>query len=913
MMEGIPAICPWDTKYGEAFNVLKHGNIIFSLILAGRIVAAHFGIPCQTLTFARIPQLRNAQFVEGLPDLSMRNADLVKIGNQLVNFTVLACVALHSVGGYFSVENPLRSWLWKMHEIGELLSTEGVATVLVLFRNFGVPFHKPTLFLHNMPTLGRLQEPVCPWVGPTAVLRGLTEFKGALVFRTKLAEAYPPALGKRYAQLLSEALKVRSQALRDGEPVPHAPVLEDACLGNIFHQEGELEPDVTQEETPELVPKGLGARKGLGHLEHVAWADSVTHPSSLTPEKVTCELLDALKYESETDPDEIDAFRASLLYEFIYEAKNMQEQQHHWSAAAPKEISRGVKAIHGPLLGWALQKVTGSSDTFARLLKDCQQGFPFVEDLPPCEGSVSGVLPKSFPKENLGKTELRANRRSYNTTVLSKLTALPHSEDIMPQTIKDAEQGWMTHPRPLRDADLDSGNLTRRIPVREEREKGWRTRVVDHETESMINPATRPCDKVKHDDIGVLAFMVAFLLQQGILPKLWKRDISSAFRRVPIFAEHLEFTWVAWLHAGRTWISQHLGMPFGTVSAVYAWHRIGHALLLLVIALFRAPTARYVDDYFGTSRDGVQYSGGVCLTILARLIGFPTDDAKSADDMIRLVVLGASVIVDWPGKACRTHIADGKADKWGAILEKLLASGACSPMDSASMGGRLSFSVTTAGNRVGRAFIKPFYAQQFAPLKGDKIGEALEWAMRWFITYLALRPPAVLKSNEPRPLVVSWADAAGASRWVAAVIRVNNSFYWTRIQTPQHIWDQLAPRDDSQIGFQELLGVVLILGTFGAFLEGSLWVGFGDNDGVTYALAKGGGHSLECNLVIGKCWLQIAAFNTDLHAARVESHANIADGPTRDHFDCLTSLNAIYVEPKLPEWIHDVWHVQPLS
>ena len=255
MMEGIPAICPWDTKYGEAFNVLEHGNIIFSLILAGRIVAAHFGIPCQTLTFARIPQLRNAQFVEGLPDLSMRNADLVKIGNQLVNFTVDACVALHSVGGYFSVENPLRSWLWKMYEIGELLSTEGVATVLVLFKNFGVPFHKPTLFLHNMPTLGRLQEPVCPWVGPTAVLRGLTEFKGALVFRTKLAEAYPPALGKRYAQLLNEALKVRSQALRDGEPVPHAPALEDACLGNLFHQEGELEPEDTHEEPPGWYPR----------------------------------------------------------------------------------------------------------------------------------------------------------------------------------------------------------------------------------------------------------------------------------------------------------------------------------------------------------------------------------------------------------------------------------------------------------------------------------------------------------------------------------------------------------------------------------------------------------------------------------------------------------------------------------
>ena len=86
-------------------------------------------------------------------------------------------------------------------------------------------------------------------------------------------------------------------------------------------------------------------------------------------------------------------------------------------------------------------------------------------------------------------------------------------------------------------------------------------------------------------------------------------------------------------------------------------------------------------------------------------------------------------------------------------------------------------------------------------------------------------------------------------------------------------------------------------------------MGFGDNDGVTYALAKGGGHSMECNLVIGKCWLRIASMDADLHAARVESHANIADGPSRDHFGNLNSLGAEYVEPALPEWIHNIWQV----
>ena len=101
------------------------------------------------------------------------------------------------------------------------------------------------------------------------------------------------------------------------------------------------------------------------------------------------------------------------------------------------------------------------------------------------------------------------------------------------------------------------------------------------------------------------------------------------------------------------------------------------------------------------------------------LLGLPTDYANSVDDMIKLVVLGAAVIVDWPSKACVAHVADDKADKWKAILVELLESGTCSVTDAASMAGRLSFIVTTAGNRVGRAFIKPFHAQQFSPMKGE--------------------------------------------------------------------------------------------------------------------------------------------------------------------------------------------------
>ena len=155
----------------------------------------------------------------------------------------------------------------------------------------------------------------------------------------------------------------------------------------------------------------------------------------------------------------------------------------------------------------------------------------------------------------------------------------------------------------------------------------------------MINPATVPVDKISHDAIEVLITMRLLFMYWGVEPLQWKRDISKAFRRVPICPEHLEFAFVIWRDQGAEWVSQHLCMPFGTVSAVYSWHRVGYVLWLIVVDLFRAPLARCVDDFFGCSRAGVVWTGGAVLTVLSRLLGFMTDPGKDADNMIQVVVL----------------------------------------------------------------------------------------------------------------------------------------------------------------------------------------------------------------------------------------------------------------------------------
>eukprot|EP00971_Amphidinium_carterae_P221259 4392671-Amphidinium_carterae.1 len=115
-------------------------------------------------------------------------------------------------------------------------------------------------------------------------------------------------------------------------------------------------------------------------------------------------------------------------------------------------------------------------------------------------------------------------------------------------------------------------------------------------------------------------------------------------------------------------------MPFGAIGSVYAWHRMGCLLQLLVTVLCKAACGRYVDDFFGASRAGVTISGGKCLTALAHLLGIPCDDAKDADDAEHMTVLGAVVVVHSCSPRYITMQVDyDKALRWASLIAQVLS------------------------------------------------------------------------------------------------------------------------------------------------------------------------------------------------------------------------------------------------
>eukprot|EP00972_Heterocapsa_arctica_P111824 16428282-Heterocapsa_arctica.AAC.1 len=86
-----------------------------------------------------------------------------------------------------------------------------------------------------------------------------------------------------------------------------------------------------------------------------------------------------------------------------------------------------------------------------------------------------------------------------------------------------------------------------------------------------------------------------------------------------------------------------------------------------------------------------------------------------------MIVLGAQMAVEMATAQVTVMIEPRKAHLWAEALRNVLASGKCDAGAASKFAGRLGFAITTAADRVGRAYVKPCYVQARSPLPGHRI------------------------------------------------------------------------------------------------------------------------------------------------------------------------------------------------
>ena len=947
----VPAVAPWDVDSSKRMDVRRNGNSLFLFCALGRMIWAHQGTPCTSGTWARDPPLRDWSHLEGKPDLPPHQQEKVADGNSLVLFSAILALMLWLQGFLFSIENPWLSWLWFQVPFLLLRLLSGVAFTKTFYSDWLCEWHKPTGWLHNIRGSASLHtEKASREVSVT--LRGTCWWRGEYVFRTWIAQPYPPALCNDIASHAAESGEEILNAIRDGvHPLPEGlyptrcdlndlPAVPPAhiqlpqptlnlkrlwsvrslppqrwaevvavCMGvsetewnDLFRVRcAQQSVPVCAPEPSELVKDGGGAAVGLDAQQHVEWArtDHV-HPADCEPPVVSEDFRAATEFECCCAAAEIDEYRTRILALIECKALELEAERQEWVQAAPEPIRHLVQRFHGPLIRWMLQQCDSPDHT---LVDRLQQGFPIVGKLDSCGHETSGKPPRA---PELSVDELIASRQRYNELVLRNIRDSDPPGVTYSETLLDFRHGSMTEPVPLTEEHIKHYHLSRRFVVSQwsSRKQSWKHRIVDHITESGINPATEPVDSNSTQSIDWQTWLILEFLRFALIPKQWKRDFSRAFKNCPIWFLQLAFMGSVFRDNGVTWFSGHVAHMFGAIAAGQAWHRIGSALTLCLMRMLRVPVGRFVDDCFGCNRSDVTCTGGFCLDVVASLWGLRVEPDKTENDMSSMLLLGSRITIDCERGAVSVDIDEEKAETWSesirtALIEDRLESG-----DAAKMAGRMSFTVTITHDKVGRPFVRPLYRQQHAPTPGGVLTPWLRQSLVFWLAFLVLRPQRWFtpESAVARRHVLAWTDAAGDTRFIAAVILSGGAFQYSRYRVPDEMFETFIPRDDAYIGVLEMLAVWLLVQTFGHELAGAKLSLFVDNQGCLYSIIRASSRSPENNRMVAQLWLWLSRHHCDGRFFYVESKANIADGPTREYLELLQFFSAVECAPKLPAW-----------
>ena len=105
-------------------------------------------------------------------------------------------------------------------------------------------------------------------------------------------------------------------------------------------------------------------------------------------------------------------------------------------------------------------------------------------------------------------------------------------------------------------------------------------RAIDDFTRSGINSITWPAEKLHYEAIDALVGTLRHTKHLvGPKIKLWKADIKSAYRLVPVAPESSDESWITFKARGKLVALRHYAMPFGSVASVHNWDRIGEFFL----------------------------------------------------------------------------------------------------------------------------------------------------------------------------------------------------------------------------------------------------------------------------------------------------------------------------------------------
>eukprot|EP00973_Karenia_brevis_P093203 12416188-Karenia_brevis.AAC.1 len=208
---------------------------------------------------------------------------------------------------------------------------------------------------------------------------------------------------------------------------------------------------------------------------------------------------------------------------------------------------------------------------------------------------IVGVIPECGVGEHVDKNQavnpqvLWESRKEANSCLVSTLRSDEYSEWLLENARAEAGMGRLSTPRVVDEHACVGMILQPRFAVRQIRADGTtKLRPIDHFSwspgkggrEHSVNGHTTMNERFRHHTLDhLMKLMMLFMQILGEPPGIFKADIDSAFRRIPVKSTHRWACGIAFKVGEQVFCAQHYACPLGAVGSVIAWERLGKALL----------------------------------------------------------------------------------------------------------------------------------------------------------------------------------------------------------------------------------------------------------------------------------------------------------------------------------------------
>jgi hypothetical protein len=558
-----------------------------------------------------------------------------------------------------------------------------------------------------------------------------------------------------------------------------------------------------------------------------------------------------------------------------------------WLADCDAHTRNVVGNLNGPLVQFLVEIMEYADPGVVPMLK----GAPLLGEI---ETSGSGV-PKAL-KPLGGIDELWSDRREITQGTLKSLKPSDLDAEVLKQTLEEARLGRVSQPVRYDQCEFD-GVASSRFGVLQ----NGAVRLIDNGTASRCNPCAGARERIREHRLDTWNEMAKYLYLLGmIILSSCKVDVSAAFKRIPVLAEHRWAAGTLFYADGAAQFIQQYAMPFGFVGSVYSWERLSNFLWSVITVLLFVPLGKYVDDFYGIEHpDHIECALECIVDIFEAVLGPCSLSSKKILFGNPLGLLGFQVFIG--PSFTRFALSEDKRIKWLELICGHLASGVMFQREAAQMAGRLAFAAMFIFRRLGRAMLRPIFHQQHHGPRDGRIDLSLSSALEWWQRALEEQTSEDFPFEAVQSCTAEiFCDAAGSPPHICAVIFIDGQSFYCHNSVPDAWLNWFAERNDAQIMGLELLAVLYAILNFLPLIQGRTVRIWTDNEGGRGSMTSGGAREWDHNLLVHKIWEVCFRYCVNPWFDRVPTDDNIADGPTRSDMLVVEALGAAHFSAHVP-------------